>query len=94
MAGRSGLPHKKWRISAVSTRLARLSRSIWHPGPSGRTEFAKESVMLKIRIPFAVAATVAAALMTFVTVVPPPASANTGDCVARSGTSRDLPVLA
>lgn len=50
--------------------------------------------MLKIRIPFAVAATVAAALMTFVTVVPPPASANTGDCIARSGTSRDLPVLA
>jgi hypothetical protein len=46
--------------------------------------------MLKIRIPFAFAATVAAALMTFVTVVPPPASANTGDCVA----AHDLPVLA
>lgn len=50
--------------------------------------------MSKIRIPFALAATLAAALMTFVTVVPPPASAQNPDCFARQGTSRDLPVLA
>lgn len=50
--------------------------------------------MLKIRIPFAFAAAIAAALMTFVTVVPPPASAQTGDCFARGGENRHLPVLA
>lgn len=50
--------------------------------------------MSKIRIPFALAATLAAALMTFVTVVPPPASAQDRDCFARAGSSGRLPVLA
>ena len=48
--------------------------------------------MLKLRLTSAFAATVAAALMTFVTVVPPPASANTGPCTADA--ARNLPVLA
>lgn len=48
--------------------------------------------MLKIRLSSAFAAALAAALMTFVTVVPPPASANTGECTAAS--ARHLPVLA
>jgi hypothetical protein len=46
--------------------------------------------MLKIRLTSAFAATLAAALMTFVTVVPPPASAHSADCVAQI----DRPVLA
>jgi hypothetical protein len=50
--------------------------------------------MSKIRIPFAMAATLAAALMTFVTVVPPPASAQNRDCFARTGGRTHLPVLA
>ena len=46
--------------------------------------------MLKIRLSFAFAATVAAALTTFVTVAPQPASAGTLACAELA----DLPVLA
>ena len=46
--------------------------------------------MFKIRLTFAFAATVAAALTTFVTVAPQPANAGTVACADRV----DLPVLA
>ena len=46
--------------------------------------------MFKIRLSFAFAATVAAALTTFVTVAPQPAHAGTLACTGRP----DMPVLA
>jgi hypothetical protein len=74
--------------------LARLLREGLAKGIARNRKTREEDAMSKIRIPFALAATLAAALMTFVTVVPPPASAQNPDCFARQGTSRDLPVLA
>jgi hypothetical protein len=64
-------------------------------GPRGcvAAVFRREFVMLKIRLSSALAAMVAAALMTFVTVVPPPASAETGAAPGTAVATLQHPVL-
>ena len=70
--------------------LARLSLSIGQGAKLPAEPRLRSREMFKIRLTFAFAATVAAALTTFVTVAPQPASAGTVACAERV----DLPVLA
>jgi hypothetical protein len=68
-------------FSAAFRSLAWLSLKLDRPGDPPDNAFPRSRGMFKIRLSFALAATVAAALTTFVTVAPQAATAGTFACV-------------